>query len=136
MSDKVKELKFGQMVQCMKDGGEKIKQVERVDLFTLMEMYMMVNGLMIKLMDMVFTVILTAPNTKEIGRKISNMVMVLKPGQTVPNSREIMSKERSMEWECLLGQMEVLILDNLLRIIFKVKENIIGLMVVSLMVRG
>jgi len=52
-SDKVKEDKFGQMVQCMKVGGKIIKPMEKEDLFMPMEMFMMANGSMIKPTDLV-----------------------------------------------------------------------------------
>jgi hypothetical protein len=49
--DKEKEGKYGQMAQCMKDGGKIIKLTAEEDLFMRMEMFMMVNGSMIKLME-------------------------------------------------------------------------------------
>ena len=49
--DKEKEDKYGQMAQCMKDGGKIIKPMAEDDLFMQMEMSMMVNGSMIKLME-------------------------------------------------------------------------------------
>ena len=53
MSDKEKEDKFGQMAPCMRAGGRITKPMEKVDSSMLMEMFMMANGLMIKLMDLV-----------------------------------------------------------------------------------
>jgi hypothetical protein len=41
----------------MKDGGKKIKPMEKGDLYMQMEMYMMEIGLMIKLMVLVYTAI-------------------------------------------------------------------------------
>jgi len=41
---KVKEDKFGRMVQCMKAGGKIIRLMEKEDLFMLMVMCMMANG--------------------------------------------------------------------------------------------
>lgn len=55
VSDKVKEFKFGLMAPCMKDGGSIIKQMEKEDLFMLMETFTMEIGKMIKLMELVFT---------------------------------------------------------------------------------
>ena len=60
----------------MKDGGKIIKQMEKVDLFTPMVTYMMENGLMIKLMVLVYIVILMAQNMKVTGKKINNMATV------------------------------------------------------------
>ena len=45
-------------------------------------------------------------------------------------------KVRNMELVDLLGLMEVLIMVSLLKIIYKVKENIIGLTAESMMVYG
>ena len=39
-----KVVKFGQMVQCMKDGGNKIKLMAKEGLSMLMEMSMMETG--------------------------------------------------------------------------------------------
>ena len=49
--------RLGLMDQCMRVGGEKIKQMERDALFMLMVMYMMVRGSTIRLMVMVSIVI-------------------------------------------------------------------------------
>jgi len=46
------ELKYGQMVPSMRENGETIKQMERVNFGMLMEMYTKVNGKMIKLTGM------------------------------------------------------------------------------------
>lgn len=54
---KEKEGKYGQTARCMKDGGRIIKLMAEEDLFMQMEMFMMVNGSMIKLMESVSTVI-------------------------------------------------------------------------------
>jgi hypothetical protein len=55
-SGRAKVVRSGLTGPCMRDGGWIIKQTEREGLFTLMEMSMTVNGLMIKLMDSVCTV--------------------------------------------------------------------------------
>ena len=49
--EKVEDVKHGQMVLYMRDIGKIIKQLVREDLFMQMEMFMMVNGSMIKLME-------------------------------------------------------------------------------------
>lgn len=74
--DKVKEDKFGQMVQCTKAGGKIIRPTARVDLSTLMVTSMMDSGSMTKLMDSVSTAILMVPSTRATGKKISNTAMV------------------------------------------------------------
>jgi len=68
---------------------------------------------------------------KVIGWKINNMVKVLKLGQMEQNMKETTFMEKSMVMEDLHGQMGVHIQDNSKKTIFKVKEHIIGLMVVS-----
>jgi len=57
ISDLVRENKFGQMVQCTRDGGKITRQMEWEDLFTPMVMCMMDTGLTIKLTDLEYTVI-------------------------------------------------------------------------------
>lgn len=42
---------------------------------------------------------------KDFGKKINKMEMVSKLGLMELVIKEIMLKARSMEWECLLGQM-------------------------------
>lgn len=85
---------------------------------------------------MVFIAILTVPDMKVNGKKISNTEWVLRLGLMAPNSKVNMSKERNMERELLLGQMDLLILDNSLRIIFKETENITGQTVENSMDHG
>lgn len=48
----------------------------RVNFFTLMVINLTVHGLMIKLMDMVYIIMLIVTYIKGIGRQISNMGMV------------------------------------------------------------
>ena len=112
-SDRAKEDKFGQMDQCMKDGGWKIKPTAKEDSFMLTVMSMMDNGLMIKLTDLVFTAILMEPNTRAIGKKINNTEMDSKPGQMVQDMKVNMFKERNMERVNSLGLMVALIMENL-----------------------
>lgn len=50
----VTENKHGLMEQNILVSGEKIEHMEKVDSFMLMETFMMVSGLMIRLMDMVY----------------------------------------------------------------------------------
>ena len=76
------------MAQYMKDGGKIIKQMEKADLYMLMEMYMMAIGLMIKLMVLVYTAIQMVLNMKDIGKKINKIGMVLKYGLTEQNMKD------------------------------------------------
>merc|ERR1711935_1257116 len=99
----------------MKVGGWTTKPTVLVDSSMLMEMSMMDNGLMIRHMDMVFTAILTQQDTRVNGRRISNMVWVLRHGQMVLNSVDNTSKERSMVKEPSHGLMDQPTLVNLSR---------------------
>lgn len=64
------------MGQCMRVGGWIIRLMAKVGLFMLTEMYMMDNGSMTKLMDLVFTAIWMVPNMRATGRKINSTVRV------------------------------------------------------------
>ena len=75
-------------------------------------------------------------NMKDNGKKISNMEQGLKLGQMELGIMENTFKERSMVLVNLPGQLEVLIMENSLRIIFKEWENIIGLMADNITVSG
>lgn len=57
ISELARANRHGQMDQCTKAGGRKTKPMERADSFTPTAMYMMVRGLMIRLMDMAFIAI-------------------------------------------------------------------------------
>ena len=70
------------------------------------------------------------------GKKINNMAWVLRPGQMVPSSKDNMFKERSTVKELSHGLMDLLIPDNLLRIIFKETGNITGQTVENSMDHG
>lgn len=65
--------KLGQMELNMKVVGEITKQKDKENSYMLMEIYLKENGLMIKLMDMVFIFIKTELNMKATGRTTSNM---------------------------------------------------------------
>jgi hypothetical protein len=92
----------------MKDIGKMIRPMDMGDLSTLMEIAIMVIGLMIKLMEEVYTNILTGQNISEIGKRTSNMDMELRHGQMLQNMKEIMNMEKNMESEHLNGQMALL----------------------------
>lgn len=62
----------------------------------LMEMYMKVNGLMIKLMDLADIIIVMEQHMKESGKMTNNMVMEKNNGQMVQNIRVYMKMERNM----------------------------------------
>jgi hypothetical protein len=57
----------------MKDGGKTIKPTARVDLYTLMEIFMMATGKTIRLTDLVSTLILMELVMRVTGKRINNM---------------------------------------------------------------
>jgi len=134
--DKVQEDKFGQMAQCMRDGGKITRPMELVDLSTQMVTFMMDNGLMIKHTGMACTVISMAQNMKAHGKKINNTVSDSKPGQMVLNTMDNTFKVRSMVKVLSHGLTVLPTTENLLKTIFKEMENIIGQMVENMMVHG
>jgi hypothetical protein len=77
-----------------------------------MEMCMKEIGEMIKPTEQEYILIWTELPIKEIGLKISNMDMVLKPGLMVLDMKGIMNKVKNMEEEISTGQMEVNIMEN------------------------
>ncbi len=56
-------------------------------------------------------------NILEIGKMINNMVLVQKHGQMVQGMRDNIIKEKNMEMENLIGQMDPRIMDNFKKII-------------------
>ncbi len=73
----------------------------------LVEMFTKVIGKMIKRMVMEPIVIWMELNMKDIGLKINNMEKDWKHGQMVQHIKVNMYKEKNMEKENSLGQMEV-----------------------------
>jgi hypothetical protein len=71
-----------------------------------MEMSMRVNGLMIKLMDMEFIVIMMVQNMKVIGLMINRKVKEKKFGLMVLSILETIMMGKSVEMEDLFGQMD------------------------------
>ena len=120
----------------MRVGGWITKPTVLVDLFMLMAMFTMDNGLTIRLMDMVFTAILMELVMKANGKRISSTELVLRLGLMVPSSMANMSRAKSTVKVPLPGLMDQLILVNSLRIIFKVTESTTGPMVENSMVHG
>ena len=73
-----------------------------------------------------FIVILMELSMKVIGKKISSMARELKLGRMVPNTTVNIFMVKNMGKVGLHGQMAVLILVLLKKIIYKVMELIIG----------
>lgn len=69
------ECKYGLMVLVMKENGEIIKPMGRVNFGMPMEIYTKVNGQTTKLTDMEFTYTLMVQNMKDSGKMIYKMGM-------------------------------------------------------------
>jgi hypothetical protein len=70
--DKDMEFKYGLITLNMWASGKITRQMEEGFSFTQTETNMMVNGLMIRLVDLVLTRIVTELSTLESGRKINS----------------------------------------------------------------
>ena len=70
-----KVYKHGLMEPNMTEIGLIIRRMDTGNLFTLMVIFMKVNGKMIKLMEKEYTFMLMAQNMMEIGKMINNMDM-------------------------------------------------------------
>lgn len=127
-SDQEKEDKSGQMVPCTKVGGNRIRPTEREDLFMLMEMSMTATGLTIKHMGMVSIAISMEPSTKGGGKKINNTVKELRRGLIMLGTKVTTSKAKSTAPASSAGLMVALTTELSLKIISRVKDNIIGRM--------
>jgi len=74
------EYKNGLMVPSMKGSGRITRQKVKASFYMLTEIYLKDNGLMIKLMDLVFIFIKMALNMKDFGKMIYSTEKVLKHG--------------------------------------------------------
>ena len=68
-----------------------------------MVIYMKENGRMIKLTDMVYTIIKMEHVIRDIGKKICNMDLVRRPGQMDQNMKGIIKWGKSMQEEDIYG---------------------------------
>lgn len=103
---------FSQMEMCTKENGKKVLQMETVNTFTKMELFMWANGLMMNNMDLEKRHGETVQTTKESTKTGKNMVKELSNGQMVANmlaNSKIISK---MEKGSTLGKMEESTMDN------------------------
>ena len=66
--------KDGAMGQCIEVSGKMINLKAKENWNMLTEMFMKVNGKMIRLTDSVYISILMDPNMKDFGNRISNVV--------------------------------------------------------------
>ena len=86
---------------------------------------------MIKLMDSVFTHIKMEPSTKDIGKKICNMVTEKNHGLMDLNMKVNTTTVRNMDRAIIFGMMVLNMTDNGLIIKLKAMVFISGKMVVS-----
>jgi len=73
------------MVANTPDTGEMTKQIEKVDSFMLMEMFMKVNGYRVKHMEGVSMNTVMVRSISVTGKRTDKMGMEWKPGPTIPN---------------------------------------------------
>jgi hypothetical protein len=125
----VEVYRYGKMVRNMRDIGRMTWPMARAALFTLMEMFTRVNGLMTRLMEEELTFIWMVLSTLETGEKINNMASELKRGLMGLVMRATMSMGRSMEPVLSNGLMVACTLGNSIIITFMGKECILGPMV-------
>ena len=97
MSEKVSASKNGLMVQSILENGLMIKQIVRGNLYMQMAIFMKGNGLMIKLMEMVLTLMPMEQSIKVNGRRTSSTVTEWSPGPMVPYMRDSTMMERRMD---------------------------------------
>ena len=124
------------MAHCTRDTGKIARQMEKVDLFTLMEMCMRVCGKMIKLTAMEFTCMLTVPDMKVSGKKTNSTERVSRDGQMVQSTMESISKVRNTAEELFSGVTTQFSLESLKTTTSRVTELINGMMGESTTVIG
>ena len=93
------------MVPSIKECGQMAKQQEKVNLYMLMVMFMMVSGKKIKLVVMVFIFTTMERNMKVNGLKTINMVMESKNGLMVAAMKECTNKVKNTEKGSTAGEM-------------------------------
>ena len=99
-------LNFGQMVPDTRECGVMIKQMVKVNLYTLMEIYTKVSGSTIKLRVQALIHMRMEPITRANGKTISNMDMVLSLGQMVLDMKANTRMERKRDKDASPSQTE------------------------------
>jgi hypothetical protein len=125
------ESNYGLMVLVMKDNGMRIKLTVEAYFIMLMEIFLMVNGRMIKQMVLELIIMRTAVNMKGIGLMIYKMARVKKLGKINQLMKATIRKVKNMDKEGICGAMVVFIMETGLIIKFKDLVVIVGLMVES-----
>jgi hypothetical protein len=101
-----RENKYGKILHYMKDIGKMIKLTEEEDSFMQQEMFMRVNGRMIRPMVMEYIQELMDQLILVTGLRISSMDMVFRSGRITLPMKENIFKGLNMELANLYGLME------------------------------
>ena len=120
--------RYGLMEPSTKAIGIMEKLRAKASLHILMVTYMMVNGRMIRPMDMEFIHMWMVLCMKVNGKMMFNVVKGKKFGKMGLFLRESIWMERKMEWDIIIGMMEAAIPESGRIIKFRVLVNTIGLM--------
>ena len=120
VSDTDEELKLGLILRNMRANGRWATLVEKVRSITLMAIYMRGFGIIINVMDTVFTLTKKEQGTKATGKMTLNQVREQKFGQRAANTSVNTSTVKNKEMVNIAGQM-----DQYIRVI----GSIIGSMV-------
>lgn len=106
LKEKALEYKYGQMEPVMKETGRKARPVEKGNLLTFMEMFIKANGWMIRLMDLVYTLMpRLVLDTKDIGKMICSVGQASKSMQMEIDMKACLMKEKGMVKENTILQM-------------------------------
>lgn len=116
------------MAPTTKVFGKMTKPMARGGLFIPMAMSMRETGSMIRLKDMVSTHIKMEHSIKVIGKQISSMERVKRPGLMVLGMKATMSRARSTARGHLHGRTDLSTEDNSMRTIFRAKAPTTGRM--------
>ena len=96
--------KNGKMEPCMKDSGNLTKQMDKENSGTWMEIFLKVNGLMIKRMGTGYILIRMVRNIKDFGKMIFNMGKEKKHGWMALSTKANTKKEESMDGANISGK--------------------------------
>lgn len=102
----VQAFRSGRMVRNTRDFGKMVKPTEKVNLFTLMGIYMKETGRMTRLVDMASIFIIMERSIREIGLMITSMAMVFNLGLMAASTKVLTNKGRKMVRGNTSGEME------------------------------